>query len=146
MRTFYLPVTVAMAMLASCVGQKAFTIITTPEGATVSINGKQQEGTTPLTTTIQQDKDLGIVVEKPGYQVESVTINTQTSWWRALLWTENDPNARYIEEDSVTIPLTPLRTNATYTPTILEPFSFPEDNRKPLRDSQIPELRPMPQM
>lgn len=146
MRYIYLPVAVATALLASCVGQKAFTIITTPEGATVSINGKQQDGTTPLTTTIQQDKDLGIVVEKPGYQVESVTINTQTSWWRALLWTENDPNARYIEEDSVTIPLTPLRTNATYTPSILEPFRFPEEEHKPLNNSPIPELRPLPEM
>ena len=146
MRYTYLPVAVMMAMLASCVGQKELTIETTPHGASVTINGKLLDGKTPLTTTIKQDKDLGIVVEKPGYQVESVTLNTQTSWWRALLWTENDPNARYIEEDSVTIPLTPLRTNATYTPTILEPFKFPEETHKPLHNSKIPDLRPLPEM
>lgn len=146
MRRFYLLSVILGSALVSCVGQKQFTIETTPPGATVSINGQPIEGrTTPMTIDIREDKDLGIVVEKPGYCVESATVNTQTSWWRALLWTENDPRARYIEEDSITIPLTPLRTNSTYTPTILEPFSFPE-GRSPLEDSKPPALRDLPAM
>ena len=131
---------VSCMALVACVGQKQFTIMTTPSGATVSINGQPVEGKTPITIEISQDKDLGIVVEKPGYSVGSVTINTQTSWWRALLWTENDPKARYIEEDSVTIPLKPNSTDSTYTPTNMGTFSFPDDE-----DSKVPALRPMPE-
>lgn len=146
MRHLSLLSVVFCAALVSCVGQKQFTIETTPSGATVTINGRLIEGkTTPLIVDIKEDKDLGIVVEKPGYSVGAATVYTKTSWWRSLLWTENDPRARYIEEDSICIPMQPLRTNATYTPTILEPFRFPEE-RGPLSDSKAPELRPLPKM
>ena len=117
---------VSCVLLASCAGQKQFTIRTTPvDGATVHINGQLIEGTTPVTTEIKQDKDLGIVVEKPGYQVASATVYTATSWWRALLWTKNDPKARYIEENEVTIPMEKIRTISTYTPTTLPAFNPP---------------------
>lgn len=131
---------VVAAVLSSCVGTKEFTIRTTPcDGAKVHINGKLIEGTTPVTTEIAQDKDLGIVVEKEGYQVGSATICTQTSWWRSLLWTENDPLARYIEEDEVTIPMEKIRTVNTYTPTLLPTFNPPS-----AAIQAAPSLRPLP--
>ncbi len=132
------------SMLASCAGTKEFTIRTTPcDGATVHINGKRVEGTTPVTTEINQDKDLGIVVSKEGYQVGSATICTQTSWWRSLLWTENDPLARYIEEDEITIPMEKIRTMSTYTPTLLPTFAPPADAMQaaPSLHSLPPSLR-----
>ena len=135
--------------LASCVAQKQFTVNTSPQGASVTINGKALSGVTPVTTTIHEDKDLGIVVERPGYEVASATVNTKTSWWRSLLWTENDPRARYIEEDSVTIPMKPLRNNSTYTPSSLDSFRLPtssssDTSYKPLNNSKVPALRDMP--
>lgn len=145
MRYQHLLIGAACAALAACQGQKPFTIITTPPGATVSINGQRLEGKTPITLDINQDKDLGIVVEKDGYAVESATVNTQTSWLGSLLWTDSSPHARYIAEDEITIPMRKLDTNSTYTPSIMEPFSFPE-NRAPLHDSKAPELRPMPDL
>ena len=145
MRQSHLFIGAACALLAACQGQKPFTIITTPPGASVSINGQRVQGKTPLTLDINQDKDLGIVVEKDGYAVESVTVNTQTSWLGSLLWTDSSPHSRYIEEDEITVPLKPLKTNSTYTPTIMEPFSFPEE-KAPLHDSKPPALRPMPEL
>ena len=130
----------ASLLLVSCVGQKQFTIRTTPvDGATVHINGQLIEGTTPVTTEIREDKDLGIVVEKEGYQVGSATVHTKTSWWRALLWTENDPLARYIEEDEVTIPLQRIETVSSYTPTVLPAFNPP-----PRAIQAAPSLSPLP--
>ncbi|MBQ3526001.1 MAG: PEGA domain-containing protein [Akkermansia sp.] len=146
MRNTFIPMSAICLALASCVSQKVFTIKTTPPGATVSINGNPITGQTPVSTKIREDKDLGIVVEKPGYQVESVTVNTKTSWWKSLLWTENDPRARYIEEDEITIPMVPLRTNSTYTPSTLTPFREPSDTRSPLHDSKAPALRDLPPM
>ncbi|MBR1996932.1 MAG: PEGA domain-containing protein [Akkermansia sp.] len=146
MRHPHLIIGAACALLAACQGQKPFVIKTTPPGATVSINGKEYAGKTPLEVEIAQDKDLGIVVHKDGYAVESATVNTQTSWLGSLLWTESSPHARYIEEDEITIPLRRLETNSTYTPTILTPFSFPEEERNPLKDSKPPALRPLPEM
>lgn len=123
---FYLTPALGGLLLVSCAGTKEFTIYTTPcDGATVHINGELMEGTTPLTTEVEQSKDLGIVVEKDGYQVGSATVYTQTSWWRALLWTKNDPKARYIEEDAVTIPMEKVKTIRSYTPTVLPKFDPP---------------------
>lgn len=132
-------------LLVACQGQKRFTIMTTPPGASVSINGQPVGARTPVTIDISQDKDLGIVVEKDGYAVESATVQTKTSWLGSLLWTDSSPHARYIEEDEITIPMRKLKTNSTYTPTIMDSFSFPED-RAPLKNSKAPELRPMPNL
>lgn len=140
----FLSVSLGLALVA-CQGQKPFTINTTPPGATVSINGQAIPGKTPITLDIYQDKDLGIVVEKDGYAVESATVNTQTSWLGSLLWTDSSPHSRYIAEDEITIPMRKLDTNSTYTPSIMEPFSFPED-RAPLKNSKAPALRPMPEL
>lgn len=130
----------ACLALASCAGTKNFTIYTTPcDGATVHINGKRVPGTTPVVTEIEQDKDLGIVVEKEGYRVGSVTIHTQTSWWRSLLWTENDPNARFIEEDEVTIPMQRIEQVNSYKPTVLPAFEPP-----PAAIQAAPSLGPAP--
>ncbi len=140
MRSRLFILTVVAAVLASCAGTKEFTVRTTPcDGATVRINGKLVEGTTPVTTEIAQDKDLGIVVEKEGYQVGSATVNTQTSWWRSLLWTENDPLARYIEEDEVTVPMEKIRAVNTYTPALMPTFNPP-----PAAIQAAPSLRPLP--
>lgn len=115
-------------LIASCVGQKQFTVRTTPvDGATVYINGKLIEGTTPVTTEISQDKDLGIMVQKDGYQSATATIPTKISWWRSLLWTESDPLARYIEEEEVTLPLQKIETINSYTPTMLPDFAPPSE-------------------
>lgn len=140
MRTRNILPLLAAVLLASCVGQKQFTIRTTPvDGATVHINGQLIEGTTPVTTEIREDKDLGIVVEKEGYQIGSATVHTQVSWWRALLWTESDPLARYIEEDEVTIPLQKIETVSSYTPTVLPAFNPP-----PPAVRAAPTLSPLP--
>lgn len=128
-------------LLASCAGQKQFTIRTVPvDGATVYINGKLIEGTTPVTTEIEQDKDLGIVVQKEGYQSATATVTTQTSWWRSLLWTEDDPFARYIEEDEVTIPMQKIETINSYKPTLLPDFAPPPEALR-----AAPSLHTMPE-
>ena len=140
MRTRFLIFTLVCAALASCAGKKPFTIRTVPvDGAVVHINGKLIEGTTPVTTEIEQDKDLGIVVEKPGYNVGSATVRTRTSWWLSLLWTEDDPKARYIEEDEVVIPMQRMNTINSYTPTLMPSFTPPA-----AAVNAAPALRPLP--
>ena len=129
------------AVLASCAGTKEFSIRTTPcDGATVHINGKRIEGTTPVTTEIKQDKDLGIVVEKDGYRVSSATIYTSTNWWLSLLWTKNDPKARYIEEDEVIIPMEKVPAIPSYKPTKLPAFQPPA-----AAIQAAPTLHPLPE-
>ncbi len=120
--TYLLPLLAGLA-LSSCYGPKEFTIKTTPPGATVSINGTPLDGTTPLVTRIEQSKDLGIVVRKPGYKTASETVRTQPSFWLGLLWTQNDPWARYIEEDEVTIPMQRIAEPEAYTPGVLPPYT-----------------------
>lgn len=142
MKRLALLLSVLLPGLVACHGTKEFTIRTLPEGARVSINGKPVEGKTPVTTTIRQDKDLGIVVEKPGYQLASRTVYTQSSWWLSLLWTEHDPRAQYIEEDEVTIPLKRIPTAAEYKPTPLPPYTGGQTEGA---KSVAPALRPLPE-
>lgn len=125
--------------LISCIGTKDFTIHTAPEGATVNLNGKVQEGVTPMTLRIKQDKDLGIVVRKPGYQSAAETVRTRTSMWQSILWTGHDPRAQYIEEDEITIPLSPIPTPASFRPTTIPVYKNPD---RPV-PSQVPALREM---
>lgn len=129
-----------MLAFASCYGTKELMIHTAPEGANVSINGKDVEGKTPLTVTVEQSKDLGIVVDKPGYRVASKTIYTQSNWWLSLLWTRNDPRSQYIEEDEVFIPMEKIQGVKDYKPSVLPAY----DESKFRRSSAVPELRPMP--
>lgn len=140
MRYSFLLLTCAVCGLVSCIGSKDFTIHTRPEGATVNINGKKQEGVTPMTLRIKQDKDLGIVVRKPGYEGTSETVRTKTSMFQSLLWTSHDPRAQYIEEDEITIPLTPIAQPANFSPTRIPAYNNP-DQPTP---AKAPELRKMP--
>lgn len=126
-------------LLASCVGTKEFTVETYPEGAEISINGKKV-GTSPVTVEIEQDKNLGIVAFKPGYEVTSHTVPTQTNSWLALLWTKNDPKAQYIEENSVAIPMKKIETIHSYKPSSLPTYTGGGGRTAP----KAPELRPMP--
>ncbi len=141
--TRLLPAALLALAFTSCIGSKEFTIHTDPEGAQVAINGKHYEGRkTPLTVTIEQDKDLGITVTKPGYEVATYTVETQTSMWGTILWNKHDPRARYIEEDEVTISLRKIPTAAGFTPTSMPGYQPPA--HKGL-DSAVPALREMPQ-
>lgn len=93
-----------------------------------------------MTLRIKQDKDLGIVVRKPGYQSTSETVRTKTSMFQSLLWTSHDPRAQYIEEDEITIPLTPISTPANFTPTKIPAYNNP-NIPAPVK---APALRDMP--
>ncbi len=138
-----LPAALLALALSSCYGTKELTIITEPDGAQIAINGKPYAGVkTPMTVTVAQDKDLGITAMKPGYEVATKTVQTQTSTWGAILWNKHDPRAQYIEEDEVVIPMKKIPTAASFTPTSIPGYQPP--NRKGLQSS-APELRPMPQ-
>ncbi len=142
MMTRLLPAALLALALSSCYGTKEFTIRTDPEGAQVAINGKPcKEGKTPLTVTIPQDRDLGITVTKPGYEVATQTVPTQTSTWGAILWNSHDPRAQYIAADEITIPLKKIPSAATFTPTSMPGYQPPTG----ISESSIPELRPMPE-
>lgn len=108
--------------LVSCYGMKKFTINTEPAGAQISINGKEV-GTSNLTLEIEQDKDLGIVAVKPGYQAAAATVETKVNRFLSFIWTDASPYSKYIEEDSVTIPLNRIMTPENYRPTTLEPYT-----------------------
>lgn len=143
----------ATLSLSSCYGPKELTIKTTPPGATVKINGRVLPGTTPLVTEVEQSSDLGIVVQKPGYKVATEKIETKPSFWLGLLWTQNDPWARYIEEDEVVIPLHKIQTPETYVPSALPPYtggggSTSDIFAKPARPAvsgDVPKLSPLPE-
>ena len=126
---------------ASCVGTKKFTIHTQPEGALVAINGVPQEGKTPMTLEIKQEKDLGIVADKPGYESAAHTVSTRTNWWLSLLWTKSDPRAQYIEEDEVTIPLKKIPSADDFRPSAMPPYTGGGGRTAP---AEVPALRPMP--
>ena len=132
--------------LAACVGPKELLIRTEPENAEISINGKVIDGKTPLKLTVRQEKDLGIVASKPGYETAAKTLHTRTNWWLSLLWTKNDPRAQYIEEDEVTITLKKIPTISGYTPSVMPPYTggtYAAPKQAPA--SKAPELRDMPQ-
>ncbi len=147
-----LPATLLALSLASCYGTKDFTIRTEPEGATIAINGRPYEGrTTPMTVTIEQDKNLGITAMKPGYEVATRTVETKTSLWGAILWNKHDSRAQYIEEDEVTIPLQKIPTAANFTPSSIPGYQPPGSipgyqppASRGLGGSSAPALRSMP--
>lgn len=126
--------------LASCIGTKEFTIRTQPEGAQIAINGVPQQGETPMTLTISQEKDLGIVASKPGYETAAYTVVTQTSWWQALLWTKNDPRAQYIEEDEITIPMEKIPTPEAFRPSKLPTYTGGGGATAPMLPPKIPDI------
>lgn len=118
--------TAACAALAACqvMPPKDFTVHTVPEGADITINGKPF-GTSPATGKVDQDKSLGILAQKEGYEVAGATVPTSISKWRTIWWTEHSPKSRYIEQDEITIPLTKVPTLEDYKPTELPPYEEP---------------------
>ncbi len=129
--------------LVSCYGPKEFTIRTEPEGANIVINGKPCGGQkTPMTITIDQDKNLGITAMKPGYEVTTRTVETQTSTWGAILWNKHDSRAQYIEEDEITIPMKKISTAAGFRPSSMPGYQPPS---RALNEKDIPKLREMPE-
>lgn len=126
----------ACCVAASCVGTKEFTIKTDPPGADIIVNGQQMPGKSPMTLTIKQDKDLGIVAVMPGYEAAAKTVPTSMSLWRAVLWTETDPRARYIEEDDTLLILKPIPTAAEFKPTVLPEYGTEKRGDVP----KLPEL------
>lgn len=143
MNKTFLPLVAVALCFTACIGKKDFTIRTLPEGANVSINGKKLEGKTPITTSISQEKDLGIVVDKPGYEVTTATVTTKTNWWLSLLWTEHDPRAQYIEADEITIPMKKIPTAAQYSPTPLPAWKGRKESAGSA-GATPPPLRPLP--
>lgn len=135
---------VLSAALVSCVGTKDFTVTTFPEGADITING-EYVGKSPVTTTIEQDKTLGIVARKSGYEIGSETISPVTSRFLSFIWTESDPKSKYIEEDSVAITMRKSPSPSTYTPSVMPKYTGGGGSTK----ASLPEppaLRPMPDL
>lgn len=128
-------------VLVSCIGTKEFTIRTLPEGAEIAINGEKQEGKTPMTLVISQEKDLGIVATKPGYEATAHTVYTQSSWFQALLWTKSDPRAQYISEDEVTIQMKKIPTPEGYRPSTIPEYTGGAGATAP---GAVPALRAIP--
>ena len=118
---------IVAAALASCqnMPQKDFTIHTQPEGAAISING-EKVGTSPVTTKVEQTKDLGIVAEKPGYEVAAVNVQSKSGRIRSFLWTKWSSKSQYIEEDGVTLPLRRVETVEDYKLSKMPEFKMPE--------------------
>lgn len=141
--------------LSACTGTKELTITSAPEGANVRINGKPV-GVTPLTTEIKQDKDLGIVVQKPGYEVASRTLKTKNNFWLGLIWAQNDPKALYIDEDEVYVVLRPIPTLTNYSPGTLPEYTGGKGRTADLfakktqgnksADTAPPKLKPLPKL
>lgn len=130
--------------LVSCVGTKEFTVNTFPEGADITING-EFVGKSPVTTEIKQDKTLGIVAYKSGYEVGSETISPVSSPFLSFIWTESDPKSKYIEEDSVTISMKKIPEPSTYVPRQMPRYSGGGGSTKAVLP-EVPELRPMPDL
>ena len=157
-------VSVLALFLASCAGTKKFTIFTTPEGADITVNGEYVgksetminleddgeeagEGRSAwgIEIDIEQDKTLGIVAHKSGYEVASATIRPVTSKFLSFIWTESHSRSKYIAEDSVHLTLRKLQTPASYTPRAMPPYTGgggPTSAVVP----KVPELRPMPRL
>jgi hypothetical protein len=136
--------TAVSLLLISCVGKKDLAINTYPEGAEITING-EVVGTTPLVTTVAQDKTLGIVARKPGYQIGVETISPVRSKFLSFIWTENDPKAKYIEEDSVEIPLEKFPEPKSYKPTQLPKYTGGGGSTSAALP-EVPALRPIPEL
>jgi hypothetical protein len=56
------------------------TFLSQPDGATVTVGGKIL-GKTPLTTTIQKDKNQELRFEKEGYKTISMSLTTRINGW-----------------------------------------------------------------
>lgn len=140
----FLPTVAAALLLVSCIGTKEITIITAPEGADISVNG-EYVGKSPVVTEIKQDKSIGIVARKAGYEIGTETLTPETSKFLAFVWTKNDPKAKYIKDDTVTIPLKEIKKPEHYTPMELPAYTGGQGVTTPSLP-QPPALRPMPEL
>lgn len=140
----FLPTVAAALLLVSCIGTKEITITTAPEGADISVNG-EYVGKSPVVTEIKQDKSIGIVARKAGYEIGTETLTPETSRFLAFVWTKNDPKAKYIKikDDTVTIPLKEIKKPEHYTPTKLPAYTGGQGPTTPSLP-QPPALRPLP--
>lgn len=141
MKRFYFAVFGVSVFAVSCSSDKKFTVLTSPPGAEIAINGKPV-GVSPVTVEIKQDKDLGIVAVKPGYEAASATVPTTSNWWRSLLWTRNDPKAKVIEQDEVQLTMKKIPAAERFSPTVLPAFDVSRVKR-PAAPS-LPDLPPLP--
>lgn len=135
-------IAMACACLVSCVGTKKLYIRTIPGEANITINGVPQKGVTPMTVTVSQNRALGIVASKSGYESAAYTVNTRSNWWLALLWTRDDPRAQIIPDNEVEIPLRRIPSAEGFRSKALPPYGAP---LKGTATSSAPALRAMPQ-
>ncbi len=130
--------------LLSCTSStKELSIFTSVPDAKIQINGKEIEGRTPLTTEVDQHTDISIIATKPGYEAANATLETSTSFWWGLIWTQRDPRAQYLDQDVVELDLVPIPALKNYIPKPLPRFAPPHAAPHSAHRS-APGLREMP--
>ncbi len=138
----------AALMTVSCTHEyKDILINTTPQGATIRINGEEKESKTPFTTSVKQRENVAIVAEKTGYVTTTRNIEPATDTFLSVVWTKSDERTRYIEEDVINIPMKKIETPKLYKATELPAFNPPFKTYSGEEDKSIeeaPTLRPMP--
>lgn len=135
----------AALLLASCAGPVPFTVTSNPSGAEVTINGKPS-GRTPVTIPeMEQGKELVVVAYKPGYQSETVKVPVETGFWSGLVWTEDDPKAKYLAKTRVHMNLHRLSGAPDGVRGTLPPIEAGTIRPQAPVKADIPALRPMPQ-
>ncbi len=89
---------------------KSILFSTSPEGATIIVNGEELPQTSPVTAEVEQQQNLTVTAILKDYEIASTVVPTEISHWRAWLWTRYDKDTRYIETDEVHLELTPIPT------------------------------------
>ncbi len=126
---------------------KQLTIKTSPEGATIRINGEVNQNKTPFTTQVKQRENVAIVAEKEGFVTTTRKIEPETDKFLAIVWTKTDERTRYIKEDEVYIAMKKIEEPKFYKPTELPAYNAPFDTSKggsSKQNEDAPSLRPMP--
>lgn len=126
---------VAVAALAvSCSSTKKIEVVSSPSGATVRIDGVKM-GVTPTEVEVGKYDPVELSVEKPGYSVQSVLLEPQSSTMEKILWSGSDPKVRSIKEDKVEVTLYKIQTPK------IPPQVVPTGKRS---TTEVPTLRSMP--
>ncbi len=94
---------------------KSIHFVTSPPDATIVVNGKELDHTSPITADVPQQENLSVTAIKDGYEIASTLIPTRISLWRSWLWTRYDKDARYIDTDEVYLELNAIPTLEQYT-------------------------------
>lgn len=145
MNTKTLSLLAVALLLASCAGPVPFTVTSNPSGAEVTINGKPS-GRTPVTVPeMEQGKELVVVAYKPGYQSETVKVPVETGFWSGLVWTEDDPKAKYLAKTRVHMNLHRLSGAPGGARGTLPPIEAGTIRPQAPVKADIPALRPMPE-